>query len=489
MTGDSSPILDRLAQNREADAPTHGGRLLSYVYDSGREELDRLAAEAMRLTLPVNGLDPTMFPSVPTMERDLVNLALRLLHGKRWRGRNRVFGSITSGGTESCMLAVKTARSLWQEQHPNSPTRPVLLAPATVHAAFHKAASYFGLTLELVPVAEDGSVSSRDIIARLRPEVALVVVSAPSYPTAQLDPVAEVSRAALSHGISCHVDACIGGFALPLWDTPLPVWDFRLRGVTSISADLHKFGYAPKGASVLLQRGRVRHRHQFFATTSWPGYPVVNPTLLGSRSATSLAAAWAIAMHLGVEGYRTLMGEAAQATHQLTRHVHTIRGLRVLGTPTGPLFALAADPRVPREDQVDPHHLADALKRMGFLAQHQPGLRQERGVPMPHSVHMTITPVTLARVDELCAALSKAADEMRGVPRANPKLERFALRALGLMRPNATLSPAGAGRLLRLMGVGGSSSSLPAAMAPLMRLLEELPPAVAKTLLIEVLAQ
>src|SRR5690554_65017 len=298
LSPESEAILARLRTLREADAPTHGGRVLSYVYDSGLAELDELAAQAIRIMQPVNGLDPTTFPSVAAMEREVVGFARRMLHGD-----DAVVGSVTSGGTESCLLAVKTARDLWRAE--GGVGVPRIVAPVTVHAAFHKAAHYFGLELDLVPVGHDGSVAADDLIGRLSADVALIVVSAPAYPHATLDPIAEVAAAASVAGVSCHVDACIGGWALPWWGD-LPDWDFAVDGVSSISADLHKYGYAPKGASVLLHRGLDRHRAQYFATTRWPGYPVVNPTMLGSKSAASLAAAWAIIERLGQEGFAQL---------------------------------------------------------------------------------------------------------------------------------------------------------------------------------------
>src|SRR5690606_14289829 len=311
---DADAIIARLADLRAGDPPTHGGRVLSYVYDSGLAALGEVARAAIAQVLPVNGLDPTTFGSVGVLESELVGFVRELLHGDA-----DVVGSATSGGTESCLLAVKTARDVWRQTHPEG--RPRLVAPSTVHAAFQKAAAYFDLALDLVPVASDGTVAAADVVARLDDDVALVVLSAPNYPFATLDPVVEVAAATDAAGIALHVDACIGGLVLPFWtdaaDAPLPAWDFRVPGVTSMSADLHKYGYAPKGASVVLQRGRDRQRHQFFATTRWPGYPVVNPTLLGSKSAAPLAAAWAISQWLGAGGFAELAASCARSTAAL----------------------------------------------------------------------------------------------------------------------------------------------------------------------------
>ncbi len=375
-------ILARLSELRAGDAPTHGGHVLSYVYDSGLAELDALAGAAIAAMQPVNGLDPTTFGSVAVLEREVIDFMRELLGGGSTveaaadQGDGGVVGSVTTGGTESCLLAVKAARDLWRAG--GGTGTPRLVAPVTVHAAFQKAAHYFGLELDLVPVdPATGSCEPSAIIERLGADVALVVVSAPSYPFAALDPIEQVAAAAADVGISCHVDACIGGLALPFLPD-LPPWDFRVPGVTSISADLHKYGYAPKGVSVLLHRGRSRLAAQYFATTRWPGYPVVNPTMLGSRSAGPLAAAWAILHRLGRDGLARLADDTMASTRELLAVVERIVGLQVVGSPVGPLFAVASDPRADQGRQVDPHHWADELQGAG-LARAAPALAPAGG--------------------------------------------------------------------------------------------------------------
>lgn len=503
---DTQAILAELTELRKLDAPTHGGRVLSYVYDSGRAELDQLAGTAAEIARPLNGLDPTAFPSIAAMERHLVGFMQETLNASAHRfSAGKVAGSVTSGGTESCLLAVKTARDLWRNNHPELAARlakagkkPRLVTSATVHAAFQKAAHLFDLEWDAVPCAADGTVSAEDMVAKLGTDVVLVVVSAPAYPTGALDPIAEVSAAADLMDISCHVDACFGGLALPWWPGLAP-WDFRLRGVTSISADLHKFGYAPKGVSVLLHRDRRRHRAQFFATTRWPGYPVVNPTLLGSKSASPLAAAWAITKRLGTEGYAELTASCVRATQEVTQAAASIHGLAVWGDPTGPALALITDESVPARERVDPHHLADEVSRRGFRIQHQPGITQANGVRLPHSAHLTITPVTERSLPEFLTALRDAAAAVRGKPRANPVLELTALKMLGYapLREGSSYrlpSPGMAWFILKVAGAGGGASSsggsaLPGNLAPLMALAEQLPAPVAETLLIELLAR
>lgn len=473
--GDASRrVLEQLGHLRSADAPTHGGHVLSYVYDSGLAELDTLAREAAAAVQSVNALDPTTFPSVAALERDVVGFARDMMSG----GED-VVGTVTTGGTESCLLAVKTARDLWRAA--GGAGVPTVVAPATVHAAFHKAAHYFGLDLVLVPVSADGVVDARAVIDRLDGRTALVVVSAPSYPFATLDPVEEIAHAASGLGIACHVDACIGGWVLPWWGDDVPAWDFRVVGVTSISADAHKYGYAPKGASVLLHRGPDRLASQFFATTGWPGYPVVNPTMLGSRSAAPLAAAWAITQRLGPAGFAELTARCRRATKTLTATVRAIDGLRVVGSPTGPLFAVAADDDVPPERRVDPHHWADEVRSLGWILQPQPGHVQPDGSRLAPTTHLTVTPVTADVLPELVTALETGADAVRGLPGAT------ATDAIGALPPDLlsarSIDTATADALLDALGLGGASP-LPDRIAPVMALMDAVPAPLAERLLI-----
>ncbi|WP_435735467.1 pyridoxal-dependent decarboxylase [Cellulosimicrobium sp. PMB13] len=501
-------ILERLAALRAADAPTHGGHVLSYVYDPGLAELDELAAAAARAVQPVNGLDPTTFTSVAVMERELVGFARSMLHGPD-DGPGAVVGSVTSGGTESCLLAVKIARDAFAAEHPG--VRPRVVVPTSVHAAFRKAAQYLGVGLTALPV--DPATGRADVartLAELRSgpdggpgDVALVVVSAPSYPHGVVDPVSEIAGAAHELGVPVHVDACVGGWVLPFWEgaggDPLPAFDFAVPGVTSISADVHKYGYAPKGASVLLVRGRDRQRRQFFATTAWPGYPVVNTTTSGSRSAAPLAAAWAVSQALGTDGYTALTGRCVRATRALAAAVGEIDGLRVVGTPSGPLLAVATDDAVAPDRRVDPHVWADAVRAHGWVLQPQPGLVQVDGTRLPHTTHLTVTPVTESVVEDLVLALRAGADAARGVPRpaADDVLARLA-SALGASPEQAVahLADAGAdeiwavlrGALLDDPGEQGDLA-LPASLAPLLAVMEALPGPVAERLLVELVAR
>ncbi|MET0425378.1 MAG: aminotransferase class V-fold PLP-dependent enzyme, partial [Actinoplanes sp.] len=258
-------VLAELRELRSADLPTHGGRLFAYVYDPAVDGLDDLARAAYAISAHVNGLDPTAFPSLLAMENALVGAAAGLLGG----GPATV-GSVTSGGTESLILAVKAARDARPEL-----TTPRLVVPSTAHAAFAKAAHYLRVALDVVPVGPDLRADRAATAAAIGPDTVLVAASAPSYAHGVVDPITELAAIAADRGVRFHVDACFGGWALPYLrrlGADLPPFDLSVPGVTSISVDLHKYAYAPKGVSILLHRDEALRLPQYFAYADWPGY-------------------------------------------------------------------------------------------------------------------------------------------------------------------------------------------------------------------------
>ncbi|MEO7131560.1 MAG: aminotransferase class V-fold PLP-dependent enzyme, partial [Dermatophilaceae bacterium] len=261
---------------RAKDLPTHGGRTLAYVYDSGLESADAIGREALAAFSSTNGLDPTAFPSLLQMENDLVALAGSLVDAP-----DGFAGVATSGGTESILLAVLAAR----DSRPDI-TAPAMVLPTTAHAAFHKAAHYFGV--EVVPVAVDSETKRalpEAMAAAIDDRTVLVVASAPSYAHGVIDPVEQIAAAAGAAGVRCHVDACIGGWVLPYLREPdqLP-WTFACEGVTSVSLDLHKYAYTPKGVSILLHASAELRRAHLFASAEWPGYTMLNTTTQSTKS-------------------------------------------------------------------------------------------------------------------------------------------------------------------------------------------------------------
>lgn len=476
MTTDD-PILARLTALRAGDLPVHGGRTMAYVYDSGLEGLDDLANAAQAAFAGVNGLDMTAFPSVVELENDLVRRATALLGGGA--------GTFTSGGTESCLLAVLTARQHARKER--GVTEPELVLPETAHAAFHKAAELFGLRVVSVPVDPDTfKVRPADMAAAISDRTALVVVSAPSYAHGVIDPVTEVAGEAERRGVLCHVDACIGGWYLGHLrlaarqerDVPgIPEFDLSVPGVTSLSVDLHKYAYTAKGASLLLFRDAGLRRHGWFAHAAWPGYPVVNSTLQGTKSAGPLAAAWAVTERVGAEGYAVLSTRVHRTTRVLADGVEGIGGLRLAARPEASLIAVASD-----APDIDVFVVADELRGSGWYLQPQPAFGAS-----PPTLHLTVTAAVAqeetARL--LLAELEKAVERARelGPVRVDPEV----VEAAATLDPDALTSEE-VEVALALAGVG-EGGRLPERMAPVLAVLQALPPRLSARLLPEVIGR
>lgn len=477
-------LLARLRDLRAADAPTRGGRTFAYVYDPGLPEVDELAAAAYGAFATVNGLDPTVFPSVARLENDVVGAVNAVL------GAPGAQGTFTSGGTESILLAVKAARD--HARAVRGVTRPQLVLPSTAHAAFHKAAHYLGLETVVVPVdpVTFRAVAS-EVAGAITDRTALVVVSAPSYAHGVQDPVEQVASAADERGVLCHVDACIGGWFLPFLaraGRPVEPFGLSVRGVTSLSVDLHKYGYADKGASVVLYRDAELRRHQYFAHAGWPGYPVVNPTVQGTKSGGLLAQAWAVLHHLGEDGYTALAERVARAADALLPGLRATDGVRVLGEPAGSLVAFtvtgpAADrAAAPGADAGSPDlglvlHVADEMRERGWYL--QPQLSYDG---LPPNLHLTLTPATADRVGELLVDLAESVAAARALEPVvvDPGLVEL---AAGL-DPDA-LTPEEVAGFLAFAGLGGEGSGLPTRMAPVLALLDALPHRLKERLLAE----
>jgi len=384
------PVDDVLAELRviaAEDAAWGFGRAFTYVFDG--PDLGALTAEAMRLFAGSNGLDPTAFPSFLRFENDLIAFARSILHGD-----DQVVGSVTSGGTESIILAAKAARDALRATGRDGRLNIVL--PITGHAAFHKAAAYLDLDVRTTAV-DDGFRAVPEAIADAIDErTALVVASAPSYTHGVVDPAAEIGRIAKETDRWFHVDGCVGGMVLPFLDGA-PEFDFSVETVDSISVDLHKYGYTPKGASLVLYRSPARRAHQYFATASWTGYPVANATIQSTKSGAPLAAAWAAVRHLGVPGYRRLAAEAWEATGRLIDAIQEAETVDLVASPDAPLLAVTS---------ADVFSHAQALRDRGWLV----GVTPSFG-PSPAHLHFTITAAHLSLIDELARDLLETAPE------------------------------------------------------------------------------
>lgn len=464
-------ILTDLRAGRADDLPTEGGTTTAYVFDSGIDGLTDLATAAHAVMAPVNGLDPTQFPSVARIENDLVGFAAELLHGDV-----ATAGTVTSGGTESCLLAVLGAREQWRAD--GGTGRPRLVVAATAHAAFHKSAHLFDL--DLVRVEVDPVTMRADPAAMAaaidvdRGAAALVVVSAPSYAYGVVDPVAEVAALAVAAEVPCHVDACIGGWVLPFLDDA-PPFAFDVPGVTSVSVDLHKYGYAPKGVSLLLHRDAELRSHHWFAVADWPGYPVVNPTLMSTRPAGPMAGAWAIVQALGRDGFAGLGRAVHESAVELAAGVAGIDGLRVVGSPDSSLVAFG-DGGGPEDPDI--RVVVDEVAARGWYLQIQPAYGGA-----PATAHVTLSAAAAGRIGELLDVIAESVVAARALGRAEPDP---ALVAAAAAIDPADLTPDMIDRLLTMAGVGGGE--LPARMAPIHALVEAIPPKLAERLFTAVLS-
>ncbi len=391
----ASDVLAALAATKTADVKWQAGRAFSLAYSAGDEAVD-LAKAAYSQFSSENMLNLDAFPSLRQLQTEVISMVSSLLGGT-----DDTVGVCTSGGTESILTAVHGAKN-WGKAR--GITAPTLVLPSTAHAAFSKACAYFDVTSIRVPVGDDFRANAAALDAAITDQTVMIVASAPAYPQGVIDPIAEISDIAVAHDILFHVDACMG-FTLPWLEQlgelpPGTVWNFAAPGVTSMSCDLHKFGYAAKGASVLLHRDKSIRKHQFFMTADWLGGLYGSPAILGTRSGGGLASTWAMLHHLGSDGYRHLTADALAARRKIQAGVTKIEGLVVRGDPQATLVAFgASDPNV-----LDIYAVGDLLWK-------QHGWYLDRQTP-PDSLHCTVNAVHRATADEFLADLGRIVVEL-----------------------------------------------------------------------------
>ncbi|MBL8538072.1 MAG: aspartate aminotransferase family protein [Hyphomonadaceae bacterium] len=316
----------RMRDMAQGDVKWRDGRTGMYVFNAG-EDVERVKKAAYAMFSEENGLGPMAFPSLARMEREVVGHALALLRAPEGAG-----GAMTSGGTDSIVMAVKSARDYARSRGLKGQGN--LVAPFTAHPAFHKAAMMMDLDLRRV-AAKDLLADAAAMEAACDENTIMLVGSAPCFPFGLIDPVEALSDVALRKNLWLHVDACVGGFLAPFVEmngVALPAWDFRVAGVRSISSDLHKYGYCSKGASTLLFRDQAMKEHMVFDAGPWPMGRMLTPTLAGTRPGGAIAAAWAVLNYLGVEGYRAKQALVVQAREAIEAGVVKL-GFRVLGSP------------------------------------------------------------------------------------------------------------------------------------------------------------
>ena len=391
-------VIADLRAKRVGDARWQDGRTFGLVFDGG-PGVHAVAEQAALMYLHENALNPMAFPSLGQIQSEVVEWTAGLLHGP-----DTAAGFLTSGGTESIQCAVLAARERGRAERGIEFGEIVVAESA--HAAFHKSAHMYGMPIHTMPVRGDWTADVDAMADAVTDRTVLVVGSAPQFPQGVVDPIPEIAQLAATVDANCHVDACMGGFVLPFAEMlgrPVPPWDFRVDGVHSISADIHKLGYAPKGVSVVLYRTKQLRRHQIFLFDAWLGGFYGSPNLQGTRSGLPMAAAWAVMQHLGVDGYVELTARVLDTADRVRAGVSAIDGLGVLGDGAYHLVAIAADPS--SEAQLDVFALGDALaERNWYLDRQGP----------PDSLHATVSNGNAAVIDEFLSDLRSSVDGVRG---------------------------------------------------------------------------
>uniref|UniRef100_A0A6J0SV93 sphinganine-1-phosphate aldolase n=1 Tax=Pogona vitticeps TaxID=103695 RepID=A0A6J0SV93_9SAUR len=314
------------------------GKVSGTVY-SGEENITNLLVKVYEEFAWTNPLHPDVFPGLRKMEAEVVRMACSLFHG----GPSSC-GTMTSGGTESILLACKAYRSMAYEKGINCPE---MLVPQSAHAAFDKAAHYFGMKIVHIPLTKTMEVDVKAMKRAISKNTAMLVCSAPQFPHGVMDPVEEVAKLAVKYNIPFHVDACLGGFLTVFMEKagfPLQhPFDFQVKGVTSISADTHKYGYAPKGSSVILYRDTKYRQYQFFIAPDWQGGIYASPTIAGSRPGGLIAACWATMIHMGEDGYVEATRKIISTARFLESGLREIDNIFLFGKPEVSVLALGSD--------------------------------------------------------------------------------------------------------------------------------------------------
>lgn len=391
-------VIAEMKQYGKEDADWRHGKTWSLVYSLGDEHTQFLK-EAHGVFFSENALNPMAFKSLKRFESEVVRMTADMLHGDR-----HVVGAMTSGGTETCLLAVKTYRD-WARSQKRGIRRPEMIVPESIHVAFEKGAHYFDVKPVRVPVDKHYRMDLEKVRKHINRNTILIIGSAPCYPFGVIDPIAELGQIASKAGLPLHVDACLGGFMLPFVEKlgyPLPPYDFRVPGVTSIGADVHKYGYSAKGASVILYRNMDYLKHQFFVYTEWSGGIFISPALLGTRSGGPIGAAWAAMRALGISGYMDKARIVMDTTQQLIKGIQAIPGLAIVGKPDMSVFAYCST-----DPALNIYVVGDLMEKRGW---HVDRLQK------PCALHSMVIPGHAQAADLFLSDLRETAEEARAHP-------------------------------------------------------------------------
>lgn len=391
-------ILQELEARKAGDTDWQAGRSPAFVFKA-EDSVDRIGRDAFMSYFAENALGGgSAFPSVKGMEQAVIDMALSLFQAPEGAA-----GFMSTGGSESILLAVHTARRVAREQRGQARHHGNLVAPETLHPAFDKAADLMDLEIRRVPVRADLRADVAGLAAAIDADTVMLVGSAPNFPYGMIDPIAELSELALSRGVWLHVDACVGGYLAPFarrLGRRVPAFDFALPGVRSISADLHKYGFCPKPSSTVLYRDAAQAARQPFQFAGWPAGRFMTSTVVGTRPAGGVAASWAVLNHLGAQGYLRVAERLLGGVDAYRRELGAIPGIRVIGEPDLAIVAYGSH-------ELDPYAIGLQLGERGWL----PSLLRR-----PRAVHRMMSMLHLETMPQYLDDLRAVVAHLREQP-------------------------------------------------------------------------
>ncbi len=361
-------ILSSLEAFKKDDLQWKKGRAFSYVYYA-EDAITETLKKAYVSYFSENALNPSAFPSLLRMENEVVSMCLDLFDA-----HENATGNMTSGGTESILMALKSAKEYAKIHKPHI-KEPEVLLPISAHPAFDKGCDYFGLNPKKIELTDDFRVHVKEIERAITNNTILIVASAPSYPQGVIDPIPAIGNIAKAQNILFHVDACVGGFVLPFMETRTP-WNMAVEGVTSMSADIHKYGFASKGSSVILYNDPELRKAQYYVYTDWPGGMYGSPAILGTKPGGAIAVAWSILHLLGSEGYREKVKTSLDVARQFRDRISAYKDLQVWGNPDMCIFSFGSE-------RFNIYELGDEMHLKGWLMDRQQN---------PSALHLSISP-------------------------------------------------------------------------------------------------
>jgi len=392
---DAAEVLAEMRSFKNKDCDWPHGRAPLFVFRVN-DELCEFGRAAFFEFFSENALGGARaFPSVKRMEDEVVEMALGLFNGPE-----QAKGFMSTGGTESIIQAVQTCRGWSRAQRADERHRGNLVLSETAHPAFNKSAKLMDLEVRRVPVLPDLTMDVAGIETAIDADTIMIVGSAPNFSFGSIDPITELSAIAMRRGVWLHVDACVGGYLAPFArqiGRDIPDFDFSVPGVVSISADLHKFGFCPKPASTVFYRDPDKAQHHHFDFNEWPNGRFFTSTLVGTRPAGGIAAAWATFQHLGVHGYRQIARDLMDFIDAYKRGIEGIAGLKVLGHPDLSIVAYGSD-------EFDIFRVAELMAGQGWL----PGLLQN-----PKGIHRMMSMIHAPSLNEYLDSLRTAVDTVR----------------------------------------------------------------------------